>query len=232
MPVILKRKKSIGSYYHQYIEKILKYVVPPNKRVLEVGCGQGDLLAALSPTYGVGIDFSPQMIARAKKNHPRMKFVQADAHEFNLKQEFDFIILSDLLNDLWDVQKALEQVRKHATSRTRIIINSYSRLWEWPLTLVRKIGLAKPNLLQNWLTVEDISGLLSLAGFEVVRNWEEIIWPIKTPVIDSLMNRFFAKIWPFRWFALTHFIVARPSCITKNVKRSPFPFPVCLNKTD
>ncbi len=214
-------RSGLSAYYHRRLTQIMRFVVPPGCRVLELGCGEGDLLAALSPSYGVGIDFSPQMIKKAKKRYPQLKFIEADAHEFNLREKFDFIILSDLLNDLWDVQKALEQVRQNATSRTRIIINSYSRLWEWPLTLVRKIGLAKPNLLQNWLTVEDISGLLSLAGFEVIRNWEEIIWPIKTPVIDSLMNRFFAKIWPFRWFALTHFIVARPSCINKNIKRLP-----------
>jgi glycosyltransferase involved in cell wall biosynthesis len=34
---------------------------------------------------------------------------------------------------------------------------------------------------------------------------------LRTPLLDSLFNRFLAKIWPLRWFALTHFIVARPS---------------------
>jgi glycosyltransferase involved in cell wall biosynthesis len=81
---------------------------------------------------------------------------------------------------------------------------------ELPFRIIRKLGLAKPALFQNWLTVEDISGLLSLADFEVIRNWEEIVWPLRTPLIDSFLNRFCAKIWPFRWFDLTHVIIAKP----------------------
>ena len=69
--------------------------------------------------------------------------------------------------------------------------------------------MAKPTLYQNWLTVDDITNLLSLADFEVIRHRVEILWPLKTPVISSLCNRFLAKLWPFKHLALTHFIVAR-----------------------
>ena len=44
--------------------------------------------------------------------------------------EFDFIICSDLLNDLWDVQSVFEKISPHCHPRTRILINCYSRLWE------------------------------------------------------------------------------------------------------
>jgi glycosyltransferase involved in cell wall biosynthesis len=69
--------------------------------------------------------------------------------------------------------------------------------------------------------VEDITGLLSLTDFEVVRHWDEIIWPIKFPVIDSLLNRFIAKIWPFCWFDLTHIIVAKPCSKKENLPMPP-----------
>lgn len=216
-----EKRKGFGGYYHRRLEQIIQFVVPPGQRVLEIGCGRGDLLAALSPSYGVGVDFSPQMIARANQRYPHLHFIEADAHELDLGGKFDYVILSDLVNDLWDVQTVLLRLKAHTVPRSRIIINSYSRLWEWPLGIARKVGLAKPNLFQNWLTVEDITGLLLLADFEVVRHWEEIIWPVRTPIIDSLMNRFFAKIWPFRWFALTHLIVARPSPCNPDSKELP-----------
>ena len=203
--------RGFGGYYREQLKKVLQFVIPPGQRVIEIGCGRGDLLTALSPAYGVGVDFSSEMVARAKQHYPHLKFIEADAHELNLEEKFDFIILSELVNDLWDVQAVLQRIKTITSPRSRIIINSYSRLWEWPLGITRKLGLAKPNLFQNWLTVEDITGLLNLADFEVIRHWEEIIWPVRTPIIDSLMNRFFVKIWPFRWFALTHLIVARPS---------------------
>src|SRR4030043_171799 len=213
--------RGFGGYYREQLKKVLQFVIPPGQRGIEIGCGRGDLLTALSPAYGVGVDFSSEMVARAKQHYPHLHFIEADAHELYIKTEFDFIILSDLVNDLWDVQAVLQRIKTITSPRSRIIVNSYSRLWEWPLGITRKLGLAEPNLFQNWLTVEDITGLLNLADFEVIRHWEEIIWPVRMPIIDSLMNRIFAKIWPFRWFALTHLIVARPSPCNPDSKKLP-----------
>jgi len=199
-----------GGYYHERLQAVLQFVVPPGQRIIEIGCGHGDLLASLKPSYGVGVDFSAQTISHAKSSHPDLHFMQADAHELDPKTKFDFVILSDLVNDLWDVQSVLQNVQSFTTPGSRIIITSYSRLWELPFWVFRKLRLAKPVLFQNWLTVEDIEGLLSLADFEVIRHWDEMIWPMRTPVIDTLLNRFVAKIWPFKIFALTHIIVAKP----------------------
>jgi hypothetical protein len=128
----------------------------------------------------------------------------------DLTEKFDVIILSDLVNDVWDVQTVFQNIAKLTTSRTRIIINSYSRLWEPLLKVVARLDLAKPTLYQNWLTVEDVAGLLNLADFEVIKYWQEILWPVGTPLIAELANRCLVKIWPLRYFALTNFIVARP----------------------
>ena len=203
--------KWFSGYYHRRITEVFKFLVPPGQRIIEIGCAQGDLLASLKPSLGIGVDFSGEMITRARKRHPDLEFIQADAHSMDINQKFDFIILSDLVNDVHDVQSVFQQIMQLATPRSRIIINTYSGLWELPLSIVKKLRLSKPLLLQNWLTVEDISGLLTLAGFEVIRHWEEIIWPLPTPLLDKLMNRIIAKIWPFKYFALTNFIVARPS---------------------
>ena len=45
---------------------------------IELGCGIGDLLAALAPSTGVGIDFSPAMIAIARQRHPALSFAIGD----------------------------------------------------------------------------------------------------------------------------------------------------------
>jgi SAM-dependent methyltransferase len=199
-----------GGYYHERLGKIYRFLIVPNQSVLEIGCGPGDLLASLQPSLGVGIDISHEMLKRAKASHPDLQFIQADAHALPFKKKFDFILLSDLLNDLWDVQGALEQTASMSHPRTRIITNTYSRLWELPLLLADRLGLAKPNLQQNWLAVEDTTNLLELAGFQTIRSWPEILWPIRTPLLDAFCNRFLVRFWPFRHLALTNFIVARP----------------------
>ncbi len=202
--------KGWGGFYHRQLAKLYRFLVPGGLRVLEVGCAQGDLLAALQPSFGVGVDFSGQMLRRARSKHPELHFIQADACSLPLKGEFDVIILSDLLNDLWDVQAVFEQLRKVCTPRTRLILNNYSRLWEAPLAAAEALKLAKPTLYQNWLTVDDVQNLLNLADFEMIRTWPDIAWVLPTPLIDTLFNRFLVKLWPFKAFALTNFIVARP----------------------
>ncbi|HVF09762.1 MAG TPA: glycosyltransferase, partial [Abditibacteriaceae bacterium] len=204
------RKGGAEEYYHRRLAEVYQSVAAPGQRVLEIGCGYGDLLAALQPSFGVGIDFSPEMIRHATQRHPGLHFIEADAHALSLNQQFDIIILSDLVNDLWDVQAVFEQIGKLATPHTRLICNFFSRLWEAPLAVAQQLGLSRPNLEQNWLTPSDVQGLLYLADFEVIRHWQEILWPLSTPLLDTFFNRFVVKLWPFRYLGLTNFIVARP----------------------
>jgi SAM-dependent methyltransferase len=197
--------------YHNRLTEIYQFLVAPGQRVLEIGCGQGDLLAALKPAVAVGVDFSGEMIQRATQRHPDLRFVQMDAHALYLNETFDVIILSDLINDVWDVQAIFERIAPLTTSRTRVIINTYSRLWEHPLILAERLGLSRPKLTQNWLTVEDINGLLGLANFEVIRHWEEVLCPLPIPFLDRFFNQFVVKTWPFNLGALANFIVAQPA---------------------
>jgi len=201
--------ESRGDYYHHRISEIYQFLIASGQRVLEIGCGTGDLLAALRPGFGVGIDFSEEMIRRAQQRYTHLSFILCDAHELDLDEKFDVIILSDIVNDLWDVQTMLNQLHRLCTPETRIIINTYSRVWELPLTLVQRLDLATPLLPQNWLTVEDITNMLHLAGFEDIRHWREILWPIKTPMVSFFFNRIVVKLWPFSYLALTNFLIAR-----------------------
>jgi SAM-dependent methyltransferase len=181
----------------------------PGARVLEIGCGQGDLLAALHPAVGVGIDFSPAMIERARARHPGLRFVEADAHDLDLAETFDYIVLSDVINDVWDVQRVFTRARAHAHAGTRIVINFYSHLWSGPLRAAQSLGLARPMLEQSWLTLDDIDNLLRLTGCEIVRHSAEVLWPLRTPFVAPLCNRVLVKAWPFSLGALTHVLVVR-----------------------
>jgi len=203
--------RSWGGCYHKRLQQVYRLSVPEGSRVLEIGCGQGDLLAALKPSRGVGIDFSEDMLSLARSRHPDMEFVLADAHQLDLgNQTFDYIVLSDLVNDLWDVQDVLERLRTCCSPQTRIVLNYYSHLWGGVLNLARSLGVATPNLPQNWLTRRDMINLLEVCGFQTLRTWEEIIAPVRIPLFSVFLNRYLAKISPFRFLALANFLIARP----------------------
>ena len=201
--------RGLGNWYHHRLEEIYRFHVNPDQHILEVGCADGSLLAALKPARGVGVDFSPEMIRRARQLHPELEFIQADAHNLlDFHETFDVIILSDLVNDLWDVQRVFEQIKPLCTERTRIIMNFYSRLWQTPLNVARTLNLATSNLSQNWLTREDMHGLLLLAGFDPIRVTQEILWPLP---LGGLANRFLVRFWPFQHLAISNFVIARPA---------------------
>src|SRR5829696_9185130 len=142
--------RGMGRWYHRRLQEIFRFHISPNQNVLEVGCAQGHLLASLKPARGVGIDFSEEMICRAKQQYPELEFFHADAHDLSVFTEtFDVIILSDLVNDLWDVQRVFEQLKPLCTPHTRLILNFYSRLWQLPLSMARGLNLAGPTLYQN-----------------------------------------------------------------------------------
>ncbi len=193
------------------MHRVYGYIIPKGTRVLELGCGSGDLLASLEPSYGVGLDFAPSAIAKALQNHPTLHFEIMDVDALSLgSDQFDFIILSDLVNDLRDVQALLELLQPYCHAGTRLVLNFYSHLWQIPLQLAQRFRLATPMLSQNWLTVHDIRNLLTLSGYEFLYDWSEMVFPLAFPG-SNLFNRFFAKIIPFRWLALTNFVVGRPA---------------------
>jgi len=216
----------IGAFYHRSLEHYYQMMVQPGLRVLELGCGGGDLLAALRPSFGVGVDFSAEMIKIARSRHPECQFIEADIHDSALmgqatEEPFDVIILSDLINDLWDVQTVFENMRRWCHPRTRIIINFYSNLWKMPLGLVKRLGKGADLLPQNWLAQNDVVNLLRLAGFEAVTDRSKILLPLPLAFLSVFFNRFLANIVPFRWFCLTNFIVARPAAVRDAVKPHP-----------
>jgi len=202
------RAREAGRHYHKLLQRYYQFFVPPGLKVLEVGCGLGDLLAAVRPSRGVGVDFSPATLEVARARHPELEFVAADAVNFESDEKFDYIILSDLVNDLPDVQAVLERLHRFSNPRTRLVINFFNHLWHPVLAAAEALGLKAPTLPQNWLSSSDMANLLHLSGWELVKRDTRILWPVRTPVVAELLNRFVAPFLPP--FCLSIFMVARP----------------------
>jgi len=217
----LERWSGWGGYYQRRITRVYQLNIPPGQAILEIGCGSGNLLAALQPSVGVGLDLSEKMVARARCLHPQCRFFQCESPaKMKNPHRFDVILLSDTINDLWDVQTTLEEILPLLKPDGRLMLNFYSRFWEFPLKVATLLNLAKPTLPQNWLTVEDARNLVDLAGFEVIRDWVEVLMPLPIPLLGALCNQFLVRLWPFYLFAMTRFLVARPKPGTIPARRS------------
>jgi len=199
-----------GAYYHRLLQRYYTFLIPSGLRVLELGCGQGDLLAAFKPSMGVGVDFSKKMISHAVQKHPQLHFVVADVHDIEFKEKFDVILLSDIVNDAWDVQYLFNRIRDFAHPETRIVINFFNNLWRIPLSIIKWMKLGADVLEQNWFSPYDIYNLLNLSGYEVIQRRIAVLFPIQVPFLSSLLNRFIVHLPPFNLFALINFVISRP----------------------
>jgi SAM-dependent methyltransferase len=205
------RWASARTGYQKRLSAVYRAGIPRGQRILEIGCGTGDLLASLEPSFGVGIDFAHRAMRGARRQHPGLLLVEADAHALPIRTTFDVIILSDLANDLWDVQRVLEGLQDLIGPQTRILLNFFSHVWEVPLRVAARLGLAQATLRQNWVTREDVANLLRLTNLELVRHWPEVLLPVDIPLVTPFFNKVLARVWPFRFFAMSNFMAARPS---------------------
>jgi len=207
----LKRDKwkKRNRFYHRTIEKHFSFIIPAGSRVLELGCGNGDLLNSVKPTHGVGIDFSGKMIDLAIEKYPHLTFIHADVTEFSINEEFDYIIISDLLCSVWDIQAVFQKLKQAVNIHTKIIISTYNYIWEPVLRFGEIIRIKEKQPLQSWLTVKDIENVLDLEDFEIVKVERKLLLPKFIPVINYIFNVFLANSPGINHLDLIHFITAR-----------------------
>jgi SAM-dependent methyltransferase len=198
-------------YYNKRMLNLLKFNIPPEQTILELGCGTGDLLANLEPSRGVGIDFSETLLETARARHPELEFRVADVHELTLESDetFDVILLSNLVGDLIDVQRVLAKLPAACHERTRIIITHYNYLWGPLVKLAEKLGIKPRQREQNWLEVEDLSNLLELVDIETVKNGRDILAPLPIPLVSELINDFIATLPGISRLNLNSMVVGR-----------------------
>jgi SAM-dependent methyltransferase len=196
--------------YYRLLTSIYRFLIPPGKRVLEVGSGTGDLLAALEPARGVGVDISGKMVALAREHHAALEFVVASGESFDAGETFDYIVLSDLVPYAHDLLGLFQNLHRLSHPRTRLILHSYSQLWR-PVMRLAELSRMKPlRSARNWVAPSDVRNLLELAGFEPVSSTRRILFPRDIPVISTFLNGIAANLWPFSYLCLSYWFVARP----------------------
>ena len=205
-----QQHSKIGAYYHRELEHYLRFLIPPKSSLLEIGCGSGNLLAALNPGRGLGIDMSPKMIEAARRNFPRLQFEVGDLEDLHVEEKFDYVVIVETIGHVDDIQSAFKELHKVCKPETRIIIVYYNYLWEPVLKFAEAVKLRRKHLLEHWLPLEDISNFLDLNDFEVIKKGYRFLLPIYIPFISTFFNKFVANM-PFFWkLSLIETIIARP----------------------
>jgi ubiquinone/menaquinone biosynthesis C-methylase UbiE len=210
----VERWRKINAAYHEDDLKFMRFLIPPGKRVLELGCGTGELLAALEPSYGVGVDFGANTIARARARFPGLDFILGDAEDPATLQAiegpFDYIVIADTIGMFEDIDGTLRLIYQLCTPSTRIVISYYSHLWEPVLKSAEAMRLRRKQPTVNYIATADFFNLMDLADFEVINREQRQLLPLRLLGLGPLVNKYIAPLPGIRKLCLRTYLVGRP----------------------
>jgi SAM-dependent methyltransferase len=204
-----------NEYFYSSLKRVLQFIVEPCKRVLDVRCETGHILASLMPSYGVGVEIGDGIVEYARQQHPELQFVRSEPEQLDLQEKFDYIIFNHIF-DTVDILSAFERLRQHCTSDTQLVVINYNHLWQPILQLASRVGLRSKFVEPNWISESDIRGFLKLAGFRTVRKHRLLLLPKWFPLLSFVMNNVLARLPALRRLCLMQVIVARPLPEGKN----------------
>jgi len=126
-------KHQIMKFHQFFLDNIER-----GSKVLDIGCGIGALTYSISKKAKevVACDLNPISIEFAKKNYRRnnIEYIVADATNYDFKQKFDYITLSNVLEHIKDRKQFLQKL-KPLTNWFIIRVPMINRSW---LTLYKK----------------------------------------------------------------------------------------------
>ena len=206
--------RRLNKTYYQDLERIHNLLIPKDQRVLEIGCGTGDLLASLKPSYGAGIELDSTISQIASERHNHLHIFNLNAEEMlpeNIgnPEPFDIIVINNTLNTIKDVHELLKKLTVYSHNRTRLVISFHNWLWQPLLKIAERFGQREPQPPESWLTPGDVRNLLDISGWEVLKEGNRCIIPRNLPLITSFANRWLSQLPIIENFGLTHWTVAR-----------------------
>jgi len=206
--------RRLNKTYYQDLERIHNLLIPKDQRVLEIGCGTGDLLASLKPSYGAGIELDSRISQIASERHNHLHIFNLNAEEMlpeNIgnPEPFDIIVINNTLNTIKDVHELLKKLTVYSHNRTRLVISFHNWLWQPLLKIAERFGQREPQPPESWLTPGDVRNLLDISGWEVLKEGNRCIIPRNLPLITSFANRWLSQLPIIENFGLTHWTVAR-----------------------
>ncbi|HEX9050592.1 MAG TPA: methyltransferase domain-containing protein [Anaeromyxobacter sp.] len=137
-----------------------RYTLPEAARVLDVGCGTGEIASRLATAMPratvVGVDVLEGSVALARERHaplaPRLAFAQGDAYALAFPDaSFDLVVCRHVLQAIPDPERAVAEMRRVARPGgwMHLLLEDYdllqaspaseglARFWELPRTFAR-----------------------------------------------------------------------------------------------
>jgi len=203
--------KTRNNYYYSHLKKLLAHFIPQDKKILEIGCGTGDLLEFLQPKHGIGIDISSEMIKIAKTKHPQKSFtyISTPIEKFKTKKTFDYIYMSDVIEHLTDTRSSFQIIGRLMSKNTIFINTMVNPIWETILMPAEKLKLKMPEGPHTRITYKEIQRLYQESDMQIINHSYSLLMPIYIPYITPFINTHIEK--HLKQLSFIEYFVARKS---------------------
>jgi len=145
----------------------------PGERILDLGCGTGHLTSQIAERGAevIGLDASASMIAQARQNYPKLKFVLADARTFDLGGGFDAVFSNAALHWIPEPAPVIASVARALKPGGRFVLEMGAK--GNIATIVEALGAMLPAARNPWYfpSAAEYATLLEQQKFEVAALW-------------------------------------------------------------
>ncbi len=165
------------AFVYEYGTSLIDLLDPkPDERILDLGCGSGELTELIRERANVvvGMDKSPEMIAKAKEKFPLCDFEVGDATSFHFDEPFDAIFSNAALHWVVNYKEAVSNMYANLKNGGRIVLefggkDNVRQITEQLRNSLKKRGHGKQANLQLWYfpSIGEYTSVLETAGFKV-----------------------------------------------------------------
>ncbi len=205
--------KARNAVYYGSLKKLIDDAVPASHRgdVLDVGSGTGQVLAALAPARGVGIDVSEQMVDRARRQHARrdeLEFNVADAVDAGQLGRFDAVVCVDVLEHVPDWPAVIDALAEACRDDGVIVLTTPNPAWALPLWVLEKLRLKMAEGPHRYVAAGALARRLRERGFLIRRNETHLLIPARLLGLGARLSRWGVTLPILRRLGVIQLVVA------------------------
>jgi ubiquinone/menaquinone biosynthesis C-methylase UbiE len=180
--------KEKNRFYYDNLKKLISDHVPKGSKVLEVGCGTGDLIAHLNPKKGWGMDISKEMTLIAKKRYDKKRSLR-----FSTKwpdNKYDYILMSDVIEHLEDPDETFKNISERMSKKSVFLLTMANPIWEPILLLAEKMGLKMPEGPHKRISYRKLKRKIERSQMRVIKHDYSLLLPVNFPYITGFVNKY------------------------------------------
>jgi SAM-dependent methyltransferase len=175
--------KEKAHHYYGFLTQMVGETVPPGQRVAEIGCGTGDILASLDPSYGLGVDLSSEMVAIARRKHPDLRFQVHDITVSPLPDRFAYVVAVDLVEHTLNLDSCFRNLAESLSETGRLVVVTANPRWSWVLHIAERLRLKMPEGDHVWRSHEALLDAARLSGLHENSFTRDLLVPKNVPLL-------------------------------------------------